>query len=78
MKKINIGLIGFGNVGSGVVKILRERKNLLAPKPQKYSQPHQKGRYDRHIIARNGDRVRRSGSGKSVGNIFCHPLASSQ
>jgi len=32
MKKINIGLIGFGNVGSGVVKILRERKNLLAEK----------------------------------------------
>lgn len=32
MKKINLGLIGFGNVGSGVVRILRERKNLLAAK----------------------------------------------
>lgn len=32
MKKINIGLIGFGNVGSGVVKILRERRSLLAEK----------------------------------------------
>lgn len=32
MKKINIGIIGFGNVGAGVVKILRDRKNLLAEK----------------------------------------------
>lgn len=30
MRKINLGLIGFGNVGSGVVKILRERKAYLA------------------------------------------------
>jgi len=32
MKKINIGLIGFGNVGSGVVRILQQRKSLLAQK----------------------------------------------
>ena len=32
MKKINVGLIGFGNVGSGVVKILRERKAFLSDK----------------------------------------------
>lgn len=32
MKKINIGLIGFGNVGSGVVKILKERKKYLSEK----------------------------------------------
>ena len=32
MKKINIGLIGFGNVGSGVIKILRERKAFLSDK----------------------------------------------
>ena len=32
MKKINIGLIGFGNVGAGVIKILRERKSLLSEK----------------------------------------------
>jgi homoserine dehydrogenase len=32
MKKMNIGLIGFGNVGSGVVKILREKKSFLAEK----------------------------------------------
>ena len=32
MKKINVGLIGFGNVGSGVVKILRERKAWLSEK----------------------------------------------
>ncbi len=32
MKKINIGLIGFGNVGCGVVKILQQRKSLLARK----------------------------------------------
>jgi homoserine dehydrogenase len=30
MEKINVGLIGFGNVGSAVVKILREKKELLA------------------------------------------------
>ena len=32
MNKINVGLIGFGNVGSGVVKILREKKHLLSKK----------------------------------------------
>ncbi|MDO8662615.1 MAG: homoserine dehydrogenase [Candidatus Omnitrophota bacterium] len=32
MKKINVGLVGFGNIGSGVVKILRERKSLLSEK----------------------------------------------
>ncbi len=32
MKKINAGLIGFGNVGSGVVKILRDKKSLLSDK----------------------------------------------
>ncbi len=32
MRKINIGLIGFGNVGAGVVKILQQRKSLLAQK----------------------------------------------
>ncbi len=32
MKKINIGIIGFGTVGSGVVRILRERRKMLADK----------------------------------------------
>ncbi len=32
MRKINLGLIGFGNVGSGVIKILRERKSYLRDK----------------------------------------------
>jgi len=32
IKKINVGLIGFGNVGSGVVKILRSKKALLKEK----------------------------------------------
>ncbi|MBU4346733.1 MAG: homoserine dehydrogenase [Candidatus Omnitrophica bacterium] len=32
MKKINVGLVGFGNVGSGVVKILRQRKTFLREK----------------------------------------------
>jgi len=32
MKKINVGLIGFGNVGSGVVKILHDRKAFLSEK----------------------------------------------
>ena len=32
MKRINVGLVGFGNIGSGVVKILRERKALLSEK----------------------------------------------
>jgi len=32
MRKINIGIIGFGNIGCGVVKILSSRKSLLAQK----------------------------------------------
>ncbi len=32
MKKVNVGLIGFGNVGSGVVKILRDKKSFLSEK----------------------------------------------
>jgi homoserine dehydrogenase len=32
MRKINIGIIGLGNIGSGVVKILVSRKSLLAQK----------------------------------------------
>ncbi|MCX5703271.1 MAG: homoserine dehydrogenase [Candidatus Omnitrophica bacterium] len=32
MRKINLGLIGFGNVGSGVVKILHEKRAFLAKK----------------------------------------------
>jgi len=32
MRKINIGIIGFGNIGSGAVKILGSRKSLLAQK----------------------------------------------
>lgn len=30
MARVNVGLIGFGNVGSGVVKILRDRKTFLS------------------------------------------------
>jgi len=32
MKKINVGLIGFGNIGSGVLKVLREKKAFLSDK----------------------------------------------
>jgi homoserine dehydrogenase len=32
MKKINVGLLGFGNVGSGLVRILKERKKFLKDK----------------------------------------------
>lgn len=32
MKKISLGIIGFGNVGSGVVKILRDKKSFLSEK----------------------------------------------
>jgi len=32
MRSINLGLIGFGNVGSGVVKILQDKKTFLAEK----------------------------------------------
>ena len=32
MKKINLGLIGFGNVGSAVVKILKDKRTLLREK----------------------------------------------
>ena len=30
MSKLNVGIIGFGTVGAGVVKILKERKSFLA------------------------------------------------
>lgn len=30
MKKINLGIIGFGNVGQGVVKVLRDKKSFLS------------------------------------------------
>ena len=32
MKKINIGLIGIGNIGSGVVKVFRKKSALLERK----------------------------------------------
>ncbi|MCL2760351.1 MAG: homoserine dehydrogenase [Desulfuromonadales bacterium] len=32
MKEINVGLIGFGTVGSGVVKLLQENKDLISDK----------------------------------------------
>lgn len=32
MKQINVGLIGFGNVGSGLVKVLRDKQSLLKQK----------------------------------------------
>jgi homoserine dehydrogenase len=32
MRRINVGLIGFGNIGCGVVKILQQRKSLIAQK----------------------------------------------
>lgn len=32
MKKINVGIIGLGTVGLGVLKILRERRNILSEK----------------------------------------------
>lgn len=32
MRKISIGMIGFGNIGCGVIKILQQRKSLLAQK----------------------------------------------
>jgi len=32
LRKINIGLIGFGNIGCGVIKILQLRKSLLSQK----------------------------------------------
>jgi len=32
MRKMNVGLIGFGNIGCGVVKILQQRRSLLAQK----------------------------------------------
>ncbi len=32
MKKVTVGVVGFGNVGAGVIKILRDRKGYLAAK----------------------------------------------
>ena len=30
MKTVNLGLLGFGNVGAGVVKVLREKRHFLS------------------------------------------------
>jgi len=32
MDKINIGLIGLGNIGTGVVKLLKQNEELIAQK----------------------------------------------
>ncbi|PKN83324.1 MAG: homoserine dehydrogenase, partial [Deltaproteobacteria bacterium HGW-Deltaproteobacteria-1] len=32
MKKISIGLIGFGNIGTGVVKLLEQNEKLISEK----------------------------------------------
>ena len=32
MERINIGLVGFGTIGSGVVKILKNRASFLKKK----------------------------------------------
>jgi homoserine dehydrogenase len=36
MKKVNIGLIGFGKIGSGVVKALRAKRAFLKEERCRY------------------------------------------
>lgn len=58
MKNINVGLIGFGNVGCGVVKILNERKNLLCAKTG--SQINIKKICDKDIVSKRSVAVDKS------------------
>lgn len=58
MKKVNVGLIGFGTVGAGVVKILRDRSVLLSNKIG--SQINIKKICDKNITAKRNVNVDKS------------------
>lgn len=71
MKRVNIGLIGFGNVGSGVVKIINERKTYLSDKTG--SQIYIKKICDKDIASKRKVSVDKSILTNNVIEIFDDP-----
>ncbi len=71
MKKINVGLIGFGNVGCGVIKILNERKGYLIDKTG--SQIFIKKVCDKDITSKRNVSIDKSLLTSDVQEIFDDP-----
>jgi homoserine dehydrogenase len=71
MKKINVGIIGFGNVGSGVVRILRDRRSMLSGKIG--TQINIKKIVDANITAKRNVSVEKGLLSKKVSDILDDP-----
>ncbi len=71
MNRINVGLIGFGNVGCGVIKILSERKTYLSDKTG--SQIYIKKICDKDITSKRKVSVDKSILTSDVAEIFDDP-----
>jgi homoserine dehydrogenase len=71
MKKINIGIIGFGNVGSGVIRILRDRKKILSEKIG--SEINIKRVCDKDTVSKRNVLVEKSLITKDAGEIINDP-----
>ncbi len=71
MKKVNVGIIGFGNVGSGVVKILRDRKTMLSGKID--TEISIKKICDADIVSKRNVSVDKSRLSKNVKDILDDP-----
>ncbi len=71
MKKVNIGIIGFGNVGSGVVKILRGRKTMLGGKID--TEINIKKICDADIVSKRNVSVEKSVLSKNIKDILDDP-----
>ena len=71
MKKINIGLIGFGKIGSGVVKVLKDKKNFLKEKGE--ADINIIGICDKDIKTKRPVKVSKNVLTKSIGKILYDP-----
>ena len=71
MKKITIGIVGFGTVGTGVIKILRNNKTLIS---QRLGTPIEiKKIVDLDIKSDRGIRLRKGLLSKNVNDIINDP-----
>ncbi|MBN1912939.1 MAG: homoserine dehydrogenase [Candidatus Omnitrophica bacterium] len=71
MRKINIGIIGFGNVGSGVIKILQEKKSILREKTG--LEINIKKVCDKDILSKRNVNIDRKLLTKEVRAVTCDP-----
>ncbi len=71
MRKINVGLIGFGTIGSGVVEVLRKRRALLKQKGG--VDVAIKKICDKDLKRRRPVKVKRSILTKAIGDILYDP-----